>query len=104
MLRSATAQPNAFPALIAISTALRLSAGNAPGNPRHTGHTWEFDGAPKAVEHEQKILLRVSSSPPFAPTRTAAPGLVGDPPASTPAAKAWSKSRRISARTFCARK
>src|SRR6266446_10241303 len=61
MLRSATLQPNAFPARTAISTAARFSAGSAPGRPRHTGHTCVLGGAPNAVEQEQKILLWVSS-------------------------------------------
>src|SRR3954466_546565 len=61
MLRSEILQPNAFPARIAIDTALSLSAGSAPGSPRHTGHTWVLGGAPNAVEQPQKIFVRVRS-------------------------------------------
>src|SRR5436305_881035 len=61
MLRSAILQPNAFPARIAIDTALSFSAGNAPGSPRHTGHTSVLGGAPKAVEQPQKIFVLVRS-------------------------------------------
>src|ERR1700745_551211 len=43
------------------STARRLSTGSTPGMPRHTGHTLVLGGAPKRVEHEQKILVSVSS-------------------------------------------
>src|SRR5436853_1518592 len=61
MERRRTLQPRALPALSAISTAPRLSAGSAPGSPRHTGQTCELGGAPKAVEQPQKILLLVRS-------------------------------------------
>src|SRR5271169_385653 len=43
------------------STASRFSTGSEPGSPRHTGQTLLLGGAPKAAEHEQKILLRVRS-------------------------------------------
>src|SRR5712671_1792375 len=61
MLRSAILQPNALPARMAIVTTPRLSAGSAPGSPRHTGHTCVLGGAPNAVEQPQKILLFVRS-------------------------------------------
>src|SRR5436853_794364 len=43
------------------STARRLSTGSTLGMPRHTGHTLVLGGAPKRVEHEQKILVSVSN-------------------------------------------
>jgi len=58
---SFTRQLRAMAASAANSTALRLSTGKAPGNPRQTGHTFVFDGSPKRVEQEQKILEAVSS-------------------------------------------
>src|SRR5712671_2309922 len=61
MLRWAILQPNALPARMAIVTAPPLSAGSAPGSPRHTGHTCVLGGAPNAVEQPQKILLLVRS-------------------------------------------
>src|ERR1035438_8701509 len=51
----------AIAARAANSTALRFSTGNAPGNPRQTGHTLVFGGSPKCVEQEQKIFDAVSS-------------------------------------------
>src|SRR5437762_13488045 len=54
-------QFSAIAARTANSTALAFKTGSAPGNPRHTGHTFVFGGSPKRVEHEQKILLAVSS-------------------------------------------
>ena len=45
----------------AISTTAALSAGSAPGSPRHTGQTWVFGAPPNSVEQPQKILLRVRS-------------------------------------------
>src|SRR5580692_1024593 len=54
-------QPNAIAASTAKSTALRFSTGSAPGRPRQTGQTLVFGGAPKRVEHEQKILDTVNS-------------------------------------------
>src|SRR5713226_748047 len=54
-------QFSAMPARIAISTASRLSTGNAPGSPMHTGQTLVFGGAPKLVGQPQKILLAVAS-------------------------------------------
>src|SRR6478752_7337042 len=54
-------QFRAMAASTANSTALRFRTGNAPGRPRHTGHTFVFGGSPKRVEQEQKILLAVSS-------------------------------------------
>src|SRR5580658_2380550 len=54
-------QPSAIAASTAKSTALRFSTGKAPGRPRQTGQTFVFGGAPKRVEHEQKILDTVRS-------------------------------------------
>src|ERR1700677_5014359 len=54
-------QPSAIAASTAKSTALRFSTGRAPGRPRQTGQTLVFGGAPKRVEHEQKILDTVKS-------------------------------------------
>jgi len=51
----------AIAATAANSTALRFSTGKAPGSPRHTGQTLLFGGAPKRVEHEQKIFDTVRS-------------------------------------------
>src|SRR5712692_8325258 len=48
-------------ARMAISTASRLSTGSAPGRPMHTGQTFVFGGAPKAVGQPQKILVAVAS-------------------------------------------
>ncbi|GIV84453.1 MAG: hypothetical protein KatS3mg052_1460 [Candidatus Roseilinea sp.] len=48
---------------MANSTARLLITGNAPGIPRHTGHTFTFGSAPKKrALHAQNILLLVSSS------------------------------------------
>ena len=58
---SCTVHSSASAARMARSTAWRLSTGSAPGKPRHTGQTWVFGGAPKAVEHPQKILVAVLS-------------------------------------------
>ena len=55
------AQFSAMAALMASSTASRLRTGSAPGNPRQTGQTLVFGGAPKPVGHPQKILVRVAS-------------------------------------------
>src|ERR1700685_3103618 len=54
-------QCSAIAARVANSTTFLLSTGSAPGIPRQTGQTFEFGGAPKRVEHEQKILVTVSS-------------------------------------------
>src|SRR4051812_876074 len=54
-------QPSASAARAARSTAERFNTGSAPGKPRHTGHTFVFGGAPKAVLQPQKIFERVSS-------------------------------------------
>src|SRR5437588_10514582 len=54
-------QFNAIAASTANSTALRFSTGKAPGMPKHTGQTLVFGGAPKRVEHEQKIFVAVRS-------------------------------------------
>src|SRR5271168_1748414 len=35
--------------------------GSAPGNPRHTGHVFEFGASPKFVEQPQNAFVRVSS-------------------------------------------
>src|SRR4051794_34103544 len=44
-----------------MSTATLFRTGKAPGNPRHTGQTFWFGGAPKLVGQAQKILVRVAS-------------------------------------------
>src|SRR4029077_5834080 len=54
-------QFRAMAARAANSTAFLFSTGSAPGSPRHTGQTLVFGGAPKRVEHEQKIFDAVSS-------------------------------------------
>src|SRR5919201_4737492 len=54
-------QCSAIAARTANSTALAFKTGKAPGNPRHTGHTFVFGGSPNRVEHPQKILVAVSS-------------------------------------------
>lgn len=54
-------QFNDIAANTANSTALRLSTGSAPGQPRHTGQVLLLGVAPKRVEHEQKILVAVRS-------------------------------------------
>jgi hypothetical protein len=38
-----------------------FSTGSTPGIPRHTGHVCVLGGAPKAVEHAQKIFVFVFS-------------------------------------------
>ena len=43
------------------STTLRFRTGRDPGCPVQTGQVWVLGSAPKAVEQEQKILLRVRS-------------------------------------------
>jgi hypothetical protein len=43
------------------STARRFSTGSAPGNPRHTGQTCVFGGAPNRVLQPQKIFVSVRS-------------------------------------------
>src|SRR6185312_3615310 len=58
---SRTWQFSACDASTANSTARLLSTGKAPGNPRHTGQTFVFGGAPNCVEQPQKILVCVSS-------------------------------------------
>jgi len=45
----------------ASSTACSLSTGSAPGRARHTGHMFEFGGAPKSVGHPQNAFVRVFS-------------------------------------------
>src|SRR5437870_13808368 len=54
-------QPSARAAKAAKSTAFRLRAGRAPGNPKQTGQTFVFGGSPKRVEQEQNILVAVRS-------------------------------------------
>ena len=54
-------QLSAIAARMAISTASRLSTGNAPGRPMHTGQTLVLGGAPKLLGQPQKILLAVAS-------------------------------------------
>ena len=54
-------QFSAIAASVANSTTFLLRTGSAPGIPRQTGQTFEFGGAPKRVEQEQKILVAVSS-------------------------------------------
>src|SRR2546423_935690 len=61
MLVSRTWQLSAIAASVANSTARLFSTGRAPGNPRQTGHTFVFGGAPNVVEHPQKALVAVSS-------------------------------------------
>src|SRR5271167_2792264 len=61
MDRVLTLQFNASAASIASSTACRFNTGSAPGNPIHTGQTFELGSAPKLVGHPQKILVRVAS-------------------------------------------
>ncbi len=56
-----TVQLSASAALMASSTAWRLSTGSAPGKPRQTGQTLVFGAAPKLVGQPQKILVRVAS-------------------------------------------
>src|ERR1700730_10414644 len=54
-------QFRAMAASVGNSTAFLFNTGSAPGSPRHTGQTLVLGGAPKRVEHEQKILDAVSS-------------------------------------------
>ena len=54
-------QFKAIAASTANSTAFRFITGKTPGIPRHTGQTLLLGGAPNCVEHEQKILVVVSS-------------------------------------------
>jgi hypothetical protein len=54
-------QPRASAARMAKSTAARFSTGNAPGSPRHTGHTCVLGSPPKAALQPQKIFDAVSS-------------------------------------------
>src|SRR5579872_1519451 len=54
-------QLSASPALMASSTARRLSTGSAPGSPRQTGQTFVFGDAPKLVGQPQKIFVAVAS-------------------------------------------
>ena len=61
METSLTRHCKAIAARAANSTAFRFNTGKAPGSPRHTGHTLEFGGSPKRVEHEQKIFDAVNS-------------------------------------------
>src|SRR5262245_9234970 len=48
-------------ALPANFTASRLSVGNAPGRPRHTGQVLLFGSRPNSVEQAQKIFESVLS-------------------------------------------
>src|SRR5512142_3024008 len=61
MDRAFTRQLSACAASTAYSTACRFITGNAPGSPRHTGHTLVFGGLPNCVEQPQKIFVCVSS-------------------------------------------
>src|SRR6202011_1772206 len=54
-------QFRAMAASVANSTAFLFNTGSAPGSPRHTGQMLVFGGAPKRVEHEQKIFDAVRS-------------------------------------------
>lgn len=54
-------QLSASPARMASSTARLFKTGSAPGNPRQTGHTCVFGGAPNVVVHPQKIFVVVRS-------------------------------------------
>src|SRR3954465_14968023 len=47
---------------MAESTAWRLSTGNDPGSPRHTGHTLVLGSSPKALRQPQNSLVAVRSS------------------------------------------
>ena len=53
---SRISQFSAMAARTANSTASRFSTGSEPGRPRQTGQTFVLGCAPKAAEHEQKIL------------------------------------------------
>jgi len=48
-------------ASVAISTARRFKTGRLPGNPKHTGHTFEFGASPNRFAHPQKIFVAVNS-------------------------------------------
>ncbi len=52
-------QFRAMAASVANSTAFLFRTGRAPGIPRQTGQTLVLGGAPKRVEHEQKIFVAV---------------------------------------------
>lgn len=55
-------QFSAKPIRMADSTAAPLTTGNAPGRPRHTGHTNVFGSAPNRFAQPQNILVSVDSS------------------------------------------
>src|SRR5437660_10788583 len=61
MDRSLMCSPSASAARAPKSTARQFKTGNAPGNPRHTGHVFAFGSSPKRVEHPQKIFDAVLS-------------------------------------------
>src|SRR5262245_18831423 len=54
-------KPRARAARAPSSSALRLSTGNAPGNPRQVGHVFAFGSSPKRVAQPQKIFDSVLS-------------------------------------------
>jgi hypothetical protein len=54
-------QWSASAALIASSTACRLSTGSAPGRPRQTGQTFVFGSAPNSTGQPQNIFVFVPS-------------------------------------------
>src|SRR5919112_2072730 len=61
MLVSCTVQPRAMAPRTANLIASALGTGNAPGKPRHTGHTLLLGGSPNVVRLPQNILVRVRS-------------------------------------------
>src|SRR5918993_270698 len=61
MLVSCTVQPRAMAPRTANLIASALGTGNAPGKPRHTGHTLVLGGSPNVVRLPQNILVRVRS-------------------------------------------
>src|SRR5918998_6767753 len=61
MLVSWTVQPSAIAPRTANLMASPLGTGNAPGRPRHTGHTLVLGGSPNVVRLPQNILVRVRS-------------------------------------------
>lgn len=47
---------------MALSTAMPLTTGSAPGRARHTGQTWVLGSPPNTVEQEQNIFEAVPNS------------------------------------------
>src|SRR5262245_40666396 len=56
-----TVHSSASAARTASSTTCEFKTGSAPGRARQTGQVLEFGGAPKLVEQQQKIFVRVLS-------------------------------------------